>query len=248
MSSSVPADDAIFPPMELSDEERQQLISNYESVLEKSRAIGGSTIHVLPVSKTKHPELIKSLLPTCTTFGENYVQELCDKMSWFESQSLSIKFCFIGSLQSNKINKLAKEGKHSLLRIDTVSSEKVINKLSTSLKNNEWTRNLGICLQIDTSLEDSKSGIPYTDVEQIKSLIDLISEKDNLDYKGLMTIGAPGDSTCFDRLKLIFDEVGGEVLSMGMSGDFEEAIEKGSNEVRVGSTVFGKRDYPVKTN
>ena len=161
-------------------------------------------------------------------------------MSWFESQSLSIKFCFIGSLQSNKINKLAKEGKHSLLRIDTVSSEKVINKLSTSLKNNEWTRNLGICLQIDTSLEDSKSGIPYTDVEQIKSLIDLISEKDNLDYKGLMTIGAPGDSTCFDRLK-----VSRSLVAQLLAGNTTIALEMSAAALEAQSTV--RRHYHRRT-
>ena len=247
---SASADDAPsspFPPMTLTDEAKQELVTNYETVLAKARAIGGDAVNVLPVSKTKHPEMIAALLPTCTVFGENYVQELCDKMNYFEERGLEVKFNFIGALQSNKINKLAKEGKNSLLRIDTVSSSKVINKLSNSLATNEWSRPLGVCLQIDTSLEDSKSGIPYNDVEAIKSLVELLGEKDNLEYKGLMTIGAPGDMECFDRLKAVCEEVGGDVLSMGMSGDFEEAIKRGSTEVRVGSTVFGKRDYPVKS-
>ena len=80
----------------------------------------------------------------------------------------------------------------------------------------------------------------------------MVSECPRLELQGLMTIGAPGDPSCFDKLGKCRDEVaealGQEpaslVLSMGMSGDFETAIARGSSSVRVGSTIFGARDYP----
>ena len=73
-----------------------------------------------------------------------------------------------------------------------------------------------------------------------------INSLPSLRYAGLMTIGKSGDMSCFDRLKSLHDAVGGEVLSMGMSGDYEEAVERGATEVRCGSNIFGARDYPAK--
>lgn len=119
----------------------------------------------------------------------------------------------------------------------------------------ERERPLGVFLQIDTSGEDSKAGVYHSDLDACLSLSRHL--KDNcpaLELSGLMTIGAPGDMECFDRLSACRDAVAGGLglepqaleLSMGMSGDFEEAIRRGSTNVRVGSTIFGARNYPNK--
>jgi len=115
-------------------------------------------------------------------------------------------------------------------------------------------KQLGIYIQINTSGEESKSGIQNED--ELKTLLEGITSNCNhLKINGLMTIGAPGDYSCFDKLAAM-REIAASVLglesveelelSMGMSGDFEEAIKRGSTSVRVGSTIFGARDYSNK--
>ena len=102
---------------------------------------------------------------------------------------------------------------------------------------------------MDTSGEASKSGVPP---EEAAALATFVKGKcPHLAVLGLMTIGAPGDASCFDRLVECRTEVAAALgvkedtlkLSMGMSGDFEMAIAKGSTRVRIGSTLFGARDY-----
>ena len=95
-------------------------------------------------------------------------------------------------------------------------------------------------------MEDAKSGVAYDDLPAVQALVEHIKSLTSLEYKGVMTIGAPNDSECFDRLKAVHAVVGGEVVSMGMSGDFEEAIGRGASEVRCGSNIFGARSYPSK--
>ena len=113
---------------------------------------------------------------------------------------------------------------------------------------------MGIILsQVDTSGEDTKSGV--TAEEAVDLAKHILSDCSHLKFAGVMTIGAPGDMTCFDKLvdarKLIATATGLDAetleLSMGMSGDFEEAISRGSTNVRVGSSIFGAREYPKKT-
>lgn len=102
---------------------------------------------------------------------------------------------------------------------------------------------------MDTSGEDTKAGITADEAVPIAQHI--LAQCPQLKFAGVMTIGAPGDMGCFDRLvearKLIATATGveeaGLELSMGMSGDFEEAIARGSTNVRVGSSIFGERDY-----
>lgn len=119
----------------------------------------------------------------------------------------------------------------------------------------ERDRPLGVFIQIDTSGEDAKSGVSHSDLDACLSLARHIKDScPLLALKGVMTIGAPGDMECFDRLSACRDAlaegIGVEAhaleLSMGMSGDYEEAIRRGSTNVRVGSTIFGARYYPNK--
>jgi pyridoxal phosphate enzyme (YggS family) len=154
-------------------------------------------------------------------------------------------------------------GLDKLACVETVSTMKLANKLNnavTSLltegegSDDSKEQKLGIYIQINTSGEESKSGIH--NAEELKNLVEgITSDCTNLKILGLMTIGAPGDYSCFDKLVemreplveiLGLDSVDELELSMGMSGDFKEAIKRGSTSVRVGSTIFGARDYSKK--
>ena len=191
-------------------------------------------------------------------FGENYVQELCSKSPALPKD---IKWHFIGPLQSNKAALLVKtvglEQLHCVETVATLKLAKKLNKAVLDVKSEKeisenTDRKLNVYLQVNTSGEESKSGLkPGDDIITLARAI--IEECDQLNIRGLMTIGAPGDMTCFDilvdcRRKLAKDiEVKEENLdlSMGMSGDFEEAIKRGATNVRVGSTIFGARDYSL---
>jgi pyridoxal phosphate enzyme (YggS family) len=212
------------------------------------------SIDLIAVSKTKPASDILTLYNTGhRKFGENYFQELLDKAA---SLPVDIEWHFIGHLQSQKASKLIREVSN-LTCIETIDSIKLALKLNSACE--AIDRNiLYIYIQVDTSGEDTKSGIIPDDLVNI---VKEICEKcPRLRIKGLMTIGAPGDMTCFERLyesrnHLIEsmnniektyefpNNIDDLVLSMGMSVDFEEAIKRGSTSVRVGSTIFGARDY-----
>ena len=163
---------------------------------------------------------------------------------------------FIGPLQSNKAAPLVKTvGLDKLACIETISTIKLAAKLNRAVDTwNEASsgeaKKLGIYIQVNTSGEESKSGV--TPGAEVCGLVKQISEEcPSLSIDGLMTIGAPGDDSCFDTLAECRDEVAKLLdcepeeleLSMGMSGDFQVAIAKGATSVRVGSTIFGARDY-----
>mmetsp|Transcript_632 Transcript_632/g.723 ORF Transcript_632/g.723 Transcript_632/m.723 type:complete len:294 (-) Transcript_632:705-1586(-) len=223
------------------------------------------SVKLVAVSKTKPEDLLMDAYNAGQRyFGENYAQELISKASNLPSD---IRWHFIGPLQSNKAASLVKSvGLDKLACIETVSTMKLANKLNNAvtallLESSKTTtttttekKTLGIYIQINTSGEESKSGIQTMD--ELKELVnDITSSCTNLKILGLMTIGAPGDFSCFDKLVefrqvvvelLGLDSVDELELSMGMSGDFDEAIKRGSTSVRVGSTIFGARDYSKK--
>merc|ERR1719223_661596 len=127
--------------------------------------------------------------------------------------------------------------------------------MDTKIENQDQDsdQTLMIYLQVNTSGEASKSGlIPGDNILEVARSIR--EECDHLKIGGLMTIGAPGDFSCFDTLVDCRVSLAGDMgmdehdldLSMGMSGDFEEAIQRGATNVRVGSTIFGARDYSNK--
>jgi PLP dependent protein len=204
-----------------------------------------SSVSLIPVSKTKPVEDIQALYDEgFRHFGENYFQELLEKAANLPDD---IQWHFIGHLQSSKSARLVREVPN-LSVVETVDSEKLATKLNNGcvLVDRE---NLDIFIQVDTSGEDSKSGVPAS---QLAALITAIRDScPRLQIKGLMAIGAPGDATCFDRLvecareaQQLIDSDRLLELSMGMSADYKEAISKGSTSVRVGSTIFGARSYP----
>lgn len=205
-----------------------------------------SAITLVAVSKTKPVEDIKTLYDAGQRhFGENYFQEIEEKCPQLPQD---INWHFIGHLQSSKASKIIKEIPN-LYMLETIDSVKLADKLQNACS--QYRSNpLKVLIQVDTSGEDTKSGI--SGEEELFSIVMHIKEKcPNLNFSGLMTIGAPGDLTCFDKLVNVRNSIAEKLgvipdsleLSMGMSGDFEDAVLRGATSVRIGSTIFGPRIY-----
>ena len=205
-------------------------------------------IRLVAVSKTKPIELLLKAYEEggCRIFGENYAQELVEKVPQMAND---VQWHFIGGLQSNKANMLVNAFDDvSRLVVETVDKIKLANKLNNAAAGKEGK--LKIFVQVNTSGEESKSGCEPSEVLELCEQI--IKDCENLELMGLMTIGAPGDLSCFDALaecrSTVEEKLGVELeLSMGMSGDYIQAIERGATNVRVGSTIFGARNYANKT-
>lgn len=212
---------------------------------------GSDRIRVVAVSKTKPVSLLRQVYDAGhRCFGENYVQEIVEKAPQLPED---IEWHFIGNLQSNKVKPLL-TGVPNLVMVETVDDEKIANHL------NRVTVSIGrkplkVLVQVNTSGEESKSGCePSGCVELVKHIT---TNCQNLEFCGLMTIGMPDYTSTPENFKTLANcrtevckAIGMEEeqceLSMGMSGDFELAIEMGSTNVRIGSTIFGARQYPNK--
>jgi pyridoxal phosphate enzyme (YggS family) len=217
-----------------------------------------ASVRLVAVSKTKPVPLLEQCVAAgITVLGENYVQELVEKVAVLSSTHDTIVWHFIGALQSNKANMLVGAFKDSTvdrLVVETVSSLKLAKKLNNAVPDSDVTL-LRIFVQVNTSGEDSKSGVePGADCVELCRQI--AADCPKLHLQGLMTIGAPGDESCFTTLAACRDAVADALegrdrdsleLSMGMSGDFEQAIMAGATNIRVGSTIFGARDYSTST-
>ena len=206
----------------------------------------------MAVSKTKPVEmLLEAYAASQRVFGENYVHEIVAKAP---QMPRDIQWHYIGNLQSNKAKELVK-GVASLSVVETVDSAKLADRLQAALaKEPPRASPLGIMIQVNSSpWEGSKGGVLADEVGALAAHVAKACPL--LRLVGLMTIGAPGESSCFDTLADCRRSIASDLglasedaleLSMGMSGDFEVAIGKGSNSVRVGSSIFGARDYPAK--
>ena len=219
------------------------------SLKEKLAQTGRETDEVLVVAVTKtHPvETIESALRAgIRHFGENKVQEARRKLPFITEPYEG--FHYIGRLQTNKINALLELEPILIHSIDSLNLAVNLNKRCETRG-----RVQDILVQVNTTGEQSKSGCePGEAIE----LVQQISTLPNLRVKGLMTIGLMSDDAektrpSFKLLKELFDELknkenaGYEMrwLSMGMSGDYLTAIEEGANIIRLGSVLFGERDY-----
>ncbi|KAI9786182.1 MAG: hypothetical protein M1839_007592 [Geoglossum umbratile] len=265
------ADEPEHDGMKVDTARAQQLAENISSVAARVQAAaGGRSIRLIAVSKLKPATDILALHspPTASPpgfghihFGENYQQELLEKSRLLPD---SIRWHFIGQLQTNKCRPLA-EQIPNLWCVESVDTAKKADQLDKGRANlllsagsGQTTANtkLRVFVQVNTSGEESKSGC---EPSRAADLSKYISEKcPHLQLQGLMTIGAIARSKAssednpnedFVTLRQIRDRVA-EVLrvnketlelSMGMSEDFEGAIRQGSTEVRVGSTIFGER-------
>ncbi|XP_061363917.1 uncharacterized protein LOC133307423 isoform X3 [Gastrolobium bilobum] len=212
-------------------------------------------IRVVAVSKTKPVSMIRQLYDAGhRCFGENYVQEIIEKAPQLPQD---VEWHFIGHLQSNKVKSLL-SGVPNLAMVEGVDNQKMANHLDRAVST--LGRNpLKVLVQVNTSGEESKSGIDPSNCVELAKHVKLSCP--NLEFSGLMTIGmldytsTPQNfqtlSNCRTEVckALELDEEQCE-LSMGMSGDFELAvwnsIEMGSTNARIGSTIFGPREYAKK--
>jgi pyridoxal phosphate enzyme (YggS family) len=209
-------------------------------------------IELLAVSKTFPASAIEEAMHAGqSAFGENYVQEAVEKIIQLEKLRPWLVWHFIGPLQSNKTREVAEhfDWVHSVDRL------KIAERLSTQRGEFSNLAELQVCVQVNVSEEDSKSGVPLDDTE---ALCEAIAKLPNIVLRGLMAIPAPNPDPiqqcrafakvreCFKRIQSarltdrryqFFD-----TLSMGMSEDLEAAIAEGSTMVRVGTAIFGKRD------
>ncbi|MBL0359274.1 MAG: YggS family pyridoxal phosphate-dependent enzyme [Chitinophagaceae bacterium] len=197
-------------------------------------------VTLVAVSKTKPVEDIQALYNEGQRdFGENYVQELVDKEAALPKD---IRWHFIGHLQSNKVKYIA-PFVHLIHGVDSESLLKEINRQAA--KNN---RIIDCLLQVHIATEETKFGFDGHELSNLK-----ITQFENLKIKGLMGMASFSDDLVlvrneFKKLKTIFDQFSiihsqFSIISMGMSGDYKIAIEEGSNMVRIGSLLFGARNY-----
>ncbi len=195
-------------------------------------------VKIVAVSKYTDESSIEALYELGQrAFGENQVQQLESRVKSLES--LPIEWHMVGTLQKNKINRLIKLRPSLIHSIDSI---KLAKALDDRLKEHNTKAN--ILLQINSSREDSKSGVLPEEAEDI--YIKIKEEFENLNLKGVMSIGALSQDKkviqkSFEDTYRVFDRLkkhGALVCSMGMSGDYELAIKCGSNLVRVGSKIF----------
>ena len=199
------------------------------------------TVQLLAVSKTHPSESLREMNQTGQrAFGENYLQEALDKIE--NLNDLDIEWHFIGHVQRNKTKHLAASfawvhGVDRLIIAERLSSQREASQVP-----------LNICLQVNIDAQDSKDGCQPNEVAE---LVQRISQLPQLKLRGLMVIPAPNNTQAFSDAKQLFEQVKSEhahpedwdTLSMGMSGDMTEAIAAGSTMVRVGTALFGARDY-----
>jgi len=201
------------------------------------------SVSLLAVSKTRSADEVREL-SRCgqRAFGENYLQEALDKIEALSD--LGLEWHFIGPIQSNKTRPIAEhfDWVHSVDRL----------KIATRLSEQRPARlpPLNICLQVNISDEASKSGCSP---DELPTLAAAVARLPNLRLRGLMAIPKPEDDP--QRQRAVFAQVrellqqlqqshpGLDTLSMGMSADIDAAIQEGSTLVRVGTSLFGPRDY-----
>ena len=225
---------------------------NYDFINEKiaeAAMKAGKTrddITFLSATKTVEPEYINYAISLGLSYiGENKVQELLSKYDQYNLENCSLQF--IGHLQSNKVRQIV--GKVDL--IQTIDSMKLAKEVSKcSLKNNITS---DILVEVNIGKEENKSGVMP---EMLEELVEEISTLPAVNVKGLMTIPPICEKKdeirrYFEKMNRLFldisskklDNVSMDILSMGMSSDYYEAILEGANMVRIGSALFGNRIY-----
>jgi len=200
---------------------------------------------LVAVSKTRTPEEINIAIDAgVTDIGENKVQEIMDKFDAVKP----VKWHMIGHLQTNKVKYIIDK----VSMIHSVDSYKLAAEIDKRAKAKGIT--MDILLQVNSAQEESKFGIATDETEQL--IRDILENCENIRICGLMCIAPYADDpeeikVYFEEVKKQYDQFGAiqherlnfKYLSMGMSHDFSVAIEAGSNLVRVGSAIFGERDY-----
>lgn len=207
-----------------------------------------SEVTLIAVSKTKPVEMLREVYDAgARDFGENKVQEICEKYDQLPSD---IKWHMIGHLQRNKVKQVIDKA----AMIHSVDSYRLAQEISVQAQKKGLT--IPILIEVNIAGEESKFGIAANDTIQ---LVEEIAVLPNLKIQGLMTIApyvvdAEENRLYFRQIKQLsvdiknknIDNVSMDVLSMGMTGDYEVAIEEGATMVRVGTGIFGARNYNTK--
>jgi len=226
-----------------------QLAQVREGIAGAARAAGRApeSVSLLAVSKTFGPEaVIEAADAGQREFGENYVQEALDKIAAVKARrpDLDLIWHFIGPLQSNKTRPVAEQVDwvHSIDRL------KIAQRLSDQRPDS--LPPLNICLQVNVSGETSKSGVSPG---ELPALASAVTGLPRLRLRGLMAIPEPEDDPVLQRRpfallrdlqqQLSADGIFTDTLSMGMSADMAAAIAEGATIVRIGTAIFGQRDY-----
>ena len=228
---------------------KENLINVENNIMKACEKAGRnrSEVTLIAVSKTKPVEMLQEVYDQgIRYFGENKVQEMCDKM---EVMPKDINWNMIGHLQTNKVKYIV--GKTSLIHsVDSLKLAEEIQK--QAIKNNVV---VDILVEVNIANEETKFGISK---EETIQMVKEIAKLDHIRIKGLMTIAPfvenPEDNRLYFReIKQLsvdinnqnIDNVSMDVLSMGMTGDYMVAIEEGATMVRVGTGIFGERNYNI---
>ncbi|MGF6815593.1 pyridoxal phosphate enzyme (YggS family) [Paraburkholderia atlantica] len=234
-------------PHRFADHFAHNLADVHERIASAAQAAGrdAQSVTLLAVSKTFPADAVRAAHAAGQrAFGENYVQEALDKIQTLADLRASLEWHFIGPLQSNKTRPVAEhfDWVHSVDRL------KIAQRLSEQRPDN--LPPLNVCLQVNVSGEASKSGVAPDEAAAIAHRIAALPK---LKLRGLMSIPEPaGDLDAqraphrqlrelFERLRN--DGLALDTLSMGMSADLEAAVLEGATIVRVGTAIFGARDY-----
>ncbi len=221
-----------------------------ERIAEAASKVGKSRddITFLAATKTVDAEVINYAISLGLKYiGENKAQELLSKYDKYNLNDASLQF--IGHLQTNKVRQIIDK----VDMIQSVDSVKLAKEISKQSAKNNLTTN--VLVEVNIGSEENKSGVMP---DGLLELLDEIKDFENISVKGLMTIPPICDSKqkiskFFDKMNNIFIDISGknidnismDILSMGMSADYYEAILSGANMVRVGSSLFGARNYNI---
>jgi len=189
------------------------------------------------VTKKQPAKIIAEVIEAgATDLGENRLQEILDKYDpelFYFMKQRGVRLHFIGQLQSNKIAKIVRLC-DMIQSVDSLDKAEKIDKAAA-----KFDKVMPILLQLNLTDEAQKAGVTE---EQLAELVPQIQTLDHIDLQGFMTMGKAGDEQAtrqaFQKCKVLADQYKLTEVSMGMSGDFEIALEEGSTMVRIGSRIF----------
>lgn len=219
------------------DENLKRIFHNVGEAKAKYRS-PDDNIRIMAVTKTVAPEKVNyALSKGLDLIGENRVQEYLSKKDFYDDAEIH----FIGHLQTNKVKYIT----DSISVIQSVDSLKLASEISRCA--GKIGKVQDILIEVNIGGEESKSGIP---ADRAEELILQVSELDNINVRGMMTIPPAVDSEEFlykmqclyiDICSKKIDNINMDILSMGMSGDYAPAVKYGSNILRIGRAIFGER-------
>lgn len=231
---------------------KQEVAQNVSALQEQIRQVAAAAgrdpaqVRLMAVTKTVDPELVNAAIDAgITLLGENKAQELCAKYDSYHKDGVEIHF--IGHLQTNKVRQIV-DKVQMIESVDSLPLAEEINKRCAALN-----KQMPILIEVNIGREESKSGVLP---EDLPALLEEISKLPAVSVRGLMAIPPVCEnneqvSQYFYQIQQLFidikqkkyDNINMEILSMGMSGDYQTAIAYGSNIVRIGTAMFGQRNY-----